>query len=161
MKPPVAVFRWTGKLPDEPSGIPERVSGDEGEQLTYEAAYPSADALVAAIRSAGYNCTHPMAGEGGWGFDFDVADATVCLFINWTGIEYPPHNYIALQWRVRRSLLDWVLRRHPTTEVVDQARQVLHLALKVIPQVTDLHWLSDDELAAAYSRDCLHDSMPN
>lgn len=152
MNPPVAVFKWMGPLPDEPTGVPERFSNDDGEQLTLEAAYPAASALAAALRAAGWPCDDPLNEELGWGCDVGVAEKTISLYVHWTGIDYPPHQYIAIQWHVRRKLRERLLRRHPAADALAFVQQVLDLALRLVPQVADIHWLTDEEFAACYAR---------
>jgi hypothetical protein len=80
-----------------------RISRDDGEQLTFEASYPAAAALAAALRDGAVSGDDLWEGELGWHFEIVVADKTVHLFLVWTAIEYPPHNCIAVQWHVRRS----------------------------------------------------------
>lgn len=152
MIPPVALFRWTGDLPAEPTGSPRRLSGDDGEQLTFEASYPAAVALAAALRDGAVSDDDLWEGELGWHFEIAVASKTVHLFLLWTAIEYPPHHYIAVQWHVRRSAREWLLRRRPSPAVLETAQNVIDRAIRSLTLATDVQWLSDESFAASYCR---------
>jgi len=151
MSTPVAIFKWIGPIPDEPTGIPERISGDDGEQMTYEAAYPAAVGVVNAFRDAGVKCDDPFAGTLGWLCDVRYRNRKVPLFINWTAIDYPPHNYIAIQWHVSSTwselLLPW---KPPPKEVESETHEVIDRVLRSMSDARDVQWLTEEQFDASY-----------
>lgn len=148
---PVAIFRWTDPVPDEPRGIPERLSGDDGEQLTYESSYPAACAIAESLRDRGFQIEmEPVAGELGWTFHALVGDAPVNAFVNWTGIEGRTHNYIALQWSIRQGRLKSLFRGSPPETKINDVQHELAAALTSLASIADIRWLTDEEFDRVY-----------
>lgn len=150
MTTPVAIFKWLGAIPDEPTGIPERISGDDGEQMTYEAAFPAAMGLVKALRDAGVECDDPFPGTLGWLCDVRYRNRKIPLFINWTAIDYPPHNYIGIQWDVSSTWSELLRWKPVPTEVESEAQEVIDRVLRSMSDVCDVQWLTDEQFDASY-----------
>jgi hypothetical protein len=148
---PVAVFRWMGLSDEDASANPRRPVDWDPEQKTREASHPAAVALVHALREAGHSCNTPEDDDTSWFSDVSVGESSVRFIVTWTGIEYPPHNYIALQWHVRRTFLAWLLRRRVPQQVQAVAQAALDQALRSVPLVAGLRWLRGEEFASSYS----------
>ena len=140
----VAVFKWKGELPNDDESDPE--------QLTTDFARPAAETLFAELRKQGYlsNVKTPYSGEGGWHFTINVDVQSYSVFTMWTGIGKQDEDYFAIQSYLRRGCLGALLAPRQPDENLEPLCLVLDTALRAIPLVTDLQWLTDQEFQNAY-----------
>ena len=141
----IAVFRWTGELPQDVTGQPEEFSRDYGEQKAYEDAYPPTKALIGEPDSLGVKCDGPWDGDLGWTIDGSFEETRFVSFLNWLPIESDDSNFFAVQTRLKTGFLGGLLGRRPSGVTLDSVRSLLARALSRIPLVADVRWLSEKE----------------
>ena len=149
----IVVFRWNEEPPPLlPSGHPGRISGDDGEELTYQAARPAATALFAALQRGGYAATDATLSHGEFGWHFDVSNAgqTYSLFVHWTGIENA--DYLAIQPRLRRRWFAALFRSRPSSDTLVPVKPMLSSVLDALPSVSSVQWLTQSQFTRAYCR---------
>ena len=143
----VAVFLWMQQA--AAASEPEAQEWDP-EKETLLASRAPAFALVRALRGQGNSVHEPEEDEQTWCFSVGVGGDMVDVVVLWTAIDYPPHNYIAAQWRLRRPLLPRLLHVPLSADAVARCHAALDLALRSIPEVADLRWMSDEEFGRSY-----------
>ena len=147
----IALFKWTGDISELlPKGDPNRISKDDGEELTYISAQPAAKAILSALRAKNSNDVDDqlIVGEGGWHIFFNTAEKRYSLFVHWTGIEN--QDYFAVQPVECRGCLMSLFRRASNGDELVAAVSVLKHALSLIPTISNLRWLSAAEFDESY-----------
>jgi hypothetical protein len=145
----VAVFKWNEEPPPLlPPDDPARISRDEGEELTYLGSRPAAFALLNALKESGYAARDEFADTelGGWYFFISAEGSRYYVFMRWMPIE--DTEFIAVQVSLCRGCLAALFLPTAKGAQLSPASDAVKYALAKVNQVTDVHWLSDEEFDA-------------